>query len=262
MTGRSLHDALLMVLTDGELRRRLLDGDSTVGDALGNEEADTLKRADPERLGRLARFMARHFYRERIVRLFRWSRTLSLAAGRNPLAVLESAAFRSVVDSAVLGSPASAETVAQLVETRLLADLADRRYGAALVSYEGTMFRVEAGPRNWREPSARDGTPARSAQARIIELDWNLAPLIAALRAGNPLPPEPLREPTRLLVVLSPGGRVTSVRCPDPILRLLDALDGVRSPAEAARAAGLREADAGNLLQKLTEIGAVEWRSA
>jgi hypothetical protein len=249
-----------MVLTDGELRRRLLDGDSVASDALGNEEADTLKRADPERLRRLARFMARHFYRERIVRLFRWSRALSLAVRQDPLALLESAAFRSAIDSAVLGSPASADAVAQLVETRLLADLAHRPYGAALVSYEGTMFRVEAGPRSWRDAAPRDGTPARSSHTRIIELDWNLAPLIAALRAGSPSPPEPLREPTRLLVALSPRGRVTSVRCPDPILRLLNALDGIRGPAEAARVAGLREADAGTLLQKLTEIGAVEWQ--
>jgi hypothetical protein len=50
------------------------------------------------------------------------------------------------------------------------------------------------------------------------------------------------------------------VRCPDPVLRLLDALDGRRRPAEAAAAAGLREADATAVLGKLVEIGAVEWQ--
>lgn len=261
MTGRSLHDALLRALTDGELRRRLLDGDPTVADALGEAETAVLKRANPERLRRLARFMARHFYRERIVRLFRYSRTLALAKGRDSSVVLESTAFSSLLDSAVLGSPATASAVAQLVEARLLADLSDRPYGAALVGYEGAMFRAEAGPRRWHAPAgARDGIPVRAAHARIIELDWNLTPLIAALRSGASSPPEPVREPTRLLVALSPRGRVTSVRCPDAVLRLLEALDGHTRPAEAARGAGLREGEASALLAKLAEIGAVEWQ--
>lgn len=263
MTGRSLHDALLRVLTDGGLRRRLADGDPTVAGALGGEEAATLRRADPERLRRLARFMARHFYRERIVRLFRSSRALALARGRDPLGVLESAEFRALLDAAVLGSPATAEAVARLVEAELLRALADRPYGTALVSYEGTIFRVEAGPRRWHGPDVpRDGMPVRSAHSRIIDLDWNLTPLIAALRTGSPTPPEPAREPTRLLVALSPRGRVTAVRCPDAVSRLLEALDGQRRPAEAAGAAGLGEAEAVALLTKLTEIGAVEWQAS
>ncbi len=261
MTGRSLHDALLRVLTDGELRRRLLDGDPAVASALGGEEAETIRRTDPERLRRLARFMARHFYRERIVRLFRYGRALCLAAGRDPLVILELPAFSFVLDSAVLGSPATAEAVAQLVEARLLTDLADRPFGRTLVRYEGTMFRVEAGVRRWQaSPPPHDGMPVRSPHARIIELDWNLTPLIAALRSGAPSRPAPSPECTRLLVALSPRGRVTSVRCPPVVSRLLDALDGHTRLAEAARAAGLGEPEAAALLAKLTEIGAVEWQ--
>ena len=260
MTGRSLHDALLCVLTDGELRRRLMDDDPTLAEALGGKEAETLKRAHPERLQRLARFMARHFYRERIVRLFRYSRALLVAAGRDALDVLESTAFRSMLDSAVLGSPAAADSVARLVEARLLRDLADRPFGAALVRYEGTLFRVEAGPRRWQAAIApRNGTPVRSVHARIIELDWNLTPLIAGLRAGAASPPDPVRDPTQLLVALSPRGRVTAIRCSLVVLRLLDALDGQTGTAEAAAAAGLSEAEATLLLSRLTDIGAVEW---
>jgi hypothetical protein len=258
MTGRSLHDALLRVLTDGELRRRLADSDPTIADALGREESETLKRANPERLGRLARFMARHFYRERIVRLFRYSRSLALARGSDPLTVLEAPAFRSLLDTAVLGSPTTAEQVAQLMEARLLNDLADCPYGPDLVRYEGTLFRVEAGPRRWHTPAPEDGIPACSAHSRIIDLDWNLTPLIAALRAGSSSP-EPPREPTRLLVALSPSGKVTSVRCPEALGRLLDALDGRKRPAEVASATGLSEAAASALLKRLAEIGAVEW---
>ncbi|MBI4611028.1 MAG: hypothetical protein HY726_18710 [Candidatus Rokubacteria bacterium] len=261
MTGRSLHDALLRILTDGELRRRLVAGDPTVADVLGGDEAEHLSRADPERFRRLARFMARHFYRERIVRLFRYSRALSLATGRDPLVILESPAFGVLLDSAVLGSPTTADAVARLVEARLTTDLAERPYGAALVSYEGALFRVEAGPRRWHaDGAARDGAPVRSRHARIIELDWNLTPLITALRSGVPSPPDPPREPTRLLLALSPAGRVTSVRCPEAVSRLLDQLDGRTPLAGIASAAGLGEAEARTVLENLTEIGAVEWR--
>jgi len=205
--------------------------------------------------------MARHFYRERIVRLYRYGRALCRARGRDPLAVLESAEFTSLLDSALLGSLTTADAVGQLVEARLLTDLADRPYAPDLIRYEGTLFRVEAGPRRWGGViPGEDGIPLRSPHARIIDLDWNPTPLIAALRAGNASPPGPPREPTRLLIALSPRGTVTAVRCPDSLLRLLEALDGRRGPADAARAAGLGEADARPLLEKLAGIGAVEWR--
>ncbi|MBI2462400.1 MAG: hypothetical protein HYV61_13095 [Candidatus Rokubacteria bacterium] len=262
MTGRSLHDALLRVLTDAGLRRRLRDGDPAVAEALGGEEAGSLRRADPERLRRLARFFARHFYRERIVRLFRYGRALALAAGRDPLGVLDSVELRALLDEAVLGSPATAEAVARLVEAELLGALADRPFGSALVAYEGAMFRVEAGPRGWRAPATpRDGLPVRSPHARLLDLEWNLIPLIAALRAGAGEPPEPPREPTRYLLALSPYGRVTSLRCSAPVARLIEALDGQRSVVEAAATAGLGEAQARELVARLTELGAVEWRA-
>lgn len=263
MNGRSLHDALLQVLTDAGLRRRLADGDPTVAEPLGVEEAEVLRRADPERLRRLARFMARHFYRERIVRLFRYGRTLALAKGREPLTILDSADFGAVLEAAVLGSPASAEAVARLVEAELLGALADAPFAPDLVRYEGTMFRVEAGPRRWQAQAvSRDGVPGRSAQARIIDLDWNLTPLIKALRSGDAAPAAPPREPTRLLVALSPAGRVGALRCSEAVSRVIEALDGQRSVAEVASAVGLAEAQVRELLARLTELGAVEWRAA
>ncbi|MBI4011999.1 MAG: hypothetical protein HY359_06825, partial [Candidatus Rokubacteria bacterium] len=87
MTGRTLHDALLRVLTSADRRRRLRAGESAPG--VGPEEAAVLRAADGDRLLRLARFMGRHFYRERIVRLFAASRVLARRRGADPLAVIE-----------------------------------------------------------------------------------------------------------------------------------------------------------------------------
>jgi len=260
MTGRSLHDALLRVLTDGGLRQRLLRDDPRVAGVLGADEAGVLARSDRERLQRMARFMARHFYRERIVRLFRYGRALARRAGRDPLELLGSAAFGNLLDSMVLGSEASADSVARLVEGELL-EMLSVPFGRDLVRYEGTLFRVEAGPRLWSGGDGRqNGFPMRSARTRILELEWDVTALFPALRRGDPAPALPARQPTRLLVALSPQGRVNSVRCPDPLVRFLEALDGRHDAAQAAGAAGLREGDVGRLLEQLTDLGAVEWR--
>jgi hypothetical protein len=261
MTGRSLHDALLRVLTSAELRRRLAAGDGAVAGRLGEAEAAALRAADPERLARLARFMGRHFYRERLVRLFAASRALARARGTELLGILDGAAFGTLLDAAELGSATTAEEVARLAEGVLRPALAGLPYGGDLVAYEGTLFRAEAGPRRWADGDRReDGCAARSPHARLCTLEWDVTGLVAAVRRGDAAPPEPPRAPTRLLVALAPNGRVTTVRCPEAVERLLAALDGVRSTAEAAAAAGVGEAEAARVLRQLGEVGAVEWR--
>ena len=130
MTGRSLHDALLRALTSARLRMRLAAGDD---DALPAEEAGVLRAADAERLLRLARFMGRHFYRERIVRLFAASRALARARRLDPLRILEGTAFAAILDGAELGSAATADGVARLVEAELGGVLAALPYAADLI---------------------------------------------------------------------------------------------------------------------------------
>jgi hypothetical protein len=258
MSGRAVHDALLRALTSADLRRRLHDGE---GGPLGAEEAAVLRAADGDRLARLARFMGRHFYRERIVRLFAASRVLARRRGLDPLGVIDDPAFDALLDAAEVGSAETAERVAALVETALAAALGGVTYGRDLMTYEGALFRAEAGPRRWRATGGGTGAmPARSAHARICALDWDVTGLVAAVRRGDASLPEPARAPTRLLIALAPSGRVTTVRCPEPVERLLVALDGTRSAAEAAAVAGVADADAARLLGQLAEVGAVEWR--
>jgi hypothetical protein len=227
---------------------------------LGRSEAAVLAGADADRLARLARFMGRHFYRERIVRLFAASRLLARARGTDPLRLLAAPAFSAVLDEAELGSEATAERVAALVEGDLRGVLSGLAYGADLIAYEGTLFRAEAGPRRWRGAApARPGPPARSPHARLCNVEWDVTGLVAAVRRGDAALPEPARAPSRLLLALGPSGRVTTVRCPDALARLLAALDGVRSVGEAAAVAGVPEADAGRTLRQLAGLGAVEW---
>src|SRR5881396_2579297 len=90
MHGRPVHDALLVVLTDGELRSRLLAGGHPVGETIAAEEWATLSALPKQRLVGVSRFLARQYYRERVVRLFRYVRLLAPLTGRDPCSVLRS----------------------------------------------------------------------------------------------------------------------------------------------------------------------------
>lgn len=259
MTGRSLHDALLTVLSDGPLRARLLTGDTSTSGVLGREEWVVLRRVSGERLCRMARFLARHYYRERIVRLFRHARILAPHTGRDPLAVLTTPAGLASLDQSVLGTPASAERLVSLIEDSLIGnDAAIRRaipYWRDLVRCHATMFRVEAGaPHSGGNPG---GTPRRTPSTRILELDWDIPGVIAGLRKGALPVPIANPAPTCLLVARSRHGRVTAVRCPQNIRVLVEAADGQRSVEELARMSGLSGQEIGGLLRQLEEIGAI-----
>jgi hypothetical protein len=259
VTGRTLHDALLGVLTSGALRARAAAGDvAALGVRVGAAEAAVLCTTDPARLRGLARFLGRHFYRERIVRLFAAGRRLARDAGQDPLRALDSAHFAALLDEAELGSGASADRVAALVEGELSGVLAGRPWGPALLAYEGTLFRVEAGPRRWRA-RPRSGAAVRAATARLLTQDWDVTPLVAAVRRNVRALPEPSAGPVRLLVALGPDGRVTAARCADGVARLLAALDVPRTAAELAVRLEAPEAQVAGAVTRLAALGAVEW---
>lgn len=259
MTGRSLHDALLTVLSDGPLRARVLTGDTSASGVLGREEWEVLRRVSRERLSRMARFLARHYYRERIVRLFRHVRTLAAHTGRDPLAVLDTPAGLASIDESVLGAPATAERLVSLIEDSLVRnDEAIRRaipYWRDLVRYQATMFRVEAGaPHSGGNPG---GTPHRTPSTRILELDWDIPGVIADLRKGAPPVPIAKPAPICLLVARARHGRVTAIRCSQDIRVLVEAADGQRSVDQLARMSGLSVQEIGGVLRQLEEIGAI-----
>jgi hypothetical protein len=86
--------------------------------------------------------------------------------------------------------------------------------------------------------------------------------LVAAVRRGDDVLPDPRSEPIRLLVTLAPDGRVTTVRASEALERVLTALEAPQTAAALARALGTDEAACGRALQQLAAIGAVAWRDA
>jgi len=263
MTGRSLHDALLTVLGDGPLRARLLNGDNSIRGLLGSEEWLVLTRVSGERLGRMSRFLAHHYYRERVVRLFRHVRTLAPDTGRDPLTVLDTPAGLALLDQSVLGTAETAERILSLIEDYLIGNDGAIRdaipYWRDLVRYQATMFRVEAGAP--RSGGTRDGAPCRSLSTRILELDWDIPEVLPELRKGtHPIPPARPAE-TCLLIARSRNGRVTAVRCLAEIRMLVESANGERGVEELAQRCRLPLQETARFLRQLEEIGAIEWKA-
>lgn len=260
MTGRSLHDALLSVLADARLRRELPAGE------LGEQEAAALGRADRDRLGRLARFMTRHYYRERLVRLFRHSVALARRRGLEPCGMIDGSGFAPILDTAVLGSAGTADRVAAAMEgwfQRAYEEKGGPGYWPELLRYEGAMFRAEAGRRVWRTgpPPPAPRPPRRPESTRVVSFDIDVPALATRLDRLSPEDPVPWavpRSPTRLLMAVSPRGILRVVRCSQALEGFLALVDGSRSADMIAATCGMEREAASAALRSLIDIGAIE----
>jgi len=113
---------------------------------------------DAGKVERFARFLARHFYHERIVHFFKYSRALARVTARWPEAVLRQPGFDALLATAVLGERATAHAVARLVTAYVAGE--EVPYHKDLLRYQEAMMVVEAGPRVWRDTGRDDDRPA------------------------------------------------------------------------------------------------------
>jgi len=224
VSDRGLQDLVLRALADAPFR--------------ASREWQDQALADPGRLERFARFLARHYYYERIVHFFKYSGALAPVTGRRPEAVLRSASFDALLATAVLGSRETARAVASVVVRDVQAATPSQPipYLSDLLSYERAMMIAEAGPRVWRETAVLP---------RLLE-PW------------TEVPQAPSR-PVKLLVARSPHGRVTVARADAAVASVVELADGRKTLADLARQAGLRAADLEAALAGLADLGAVRF---
>ena len=253
MNDRAVQDLLIRALADAPYR--------------DSAEWRRHALADPERVERFARFLARHFYHERIVHFFKYSRALGRLTGRRPEAVLTRPDFDALLPAAVLGSRATAQVVADLVAgyVRDGAPPAPVPYLDDLLRYEAAMMVVEAGPRVWRETEkGEEGTgkgesPETVEGTVLLDLAYDLpAVLPALLRPWSALPQASMR-PTRLLVARSPHGRVAVARSDDTVAAVVQLADGKRTLEQLAAGAGLEVVQLQETLKGLVDLGAVRF---
>jgi hypothetical protein len=223
--------------------------------------------AEPERVERFARFLARHFYHERIVHFFKYSRALGRVTGRRPEAVLTHPGFDALLAGVVLGSRATAQAVADLVAAYVRdgEPSATVPYLNDLLRYETVMMIVEAGPRVWQETGTRDGGRGTGAPPEIVEgtvlldLAYDLPGVLPQLLKPWTAVPQAVERPTRLLVARSPHGRVAVARSDDTVAAVVQLADGKRTLEQVARGAGLEVSQLEETLQGLVDLGAVRF---
>lgn len=261
MTGRLLHDTLLRVLSHGPLRAQLFN-EHDAALTCHSDEWLILRRVSKESLRNMARFLARHYYGERIVRLFRHIRRLAPQTGRDPLLVLDAPQAHAVLDQSVLGSPGTADEILSLIESFLLVDTVEiqRRfpYWQDLVRYQATMFGIEA------RTAEGDGThlPCRSASGNIVQFEWDLPAILTDLASLNDEQARSLRRPSRLLIASSADRQVTSLRCTAHVQHLFEAADGTRTIEELGIIAELSVRQTEQALEQMKQIGAIQWKAA
>ncbi len=258
MTARDTQDVILRLLADGPFRAAALAG---AAEAPAEARA-TLARTDAAALDRFGRFLARHYFRERVIHYFKYSRALAPLAGRAPEGALKSDEFRALVPGLVLGERASAERVAALLRKHLTADAEAIRekvpYWDDLVAYQEEFFLADA----LAPGQAPAAFPARARAAAILDLDWDLPAVLPLLLHPFRELPLPRRVPTRLLFARSPIGEVTALRCTDALKELLDRMTGETDPSEVAAQMGIDQASFEKTLQRLEQLGAVVAREA
>ena len=252
MNDRALQDLVIRALADGPFRR--------------SPEWRQRALADPDRVEQFARFLARHYYFERIVHFFKYSAALSGITGRRPEAVLGQPPFDALRPALVLGSRDSARTVAALVVAHVKSGRpsAPIPYHADLLRYEESMMVVEAGPRVWREREngerkTDDAAPQTVAGTALLDLSYDLPTVLPLLlRPWTTVPEAPARA-VRLIIARSRYGRVAVAKATDAIVSIMELADGRKTLEDLAREAGLRPAELQATLQGLTELGAVRF---
>ncbi|GAC1405343.1 MAG: hypothetical protein NVSMB52_19160 [Chloroflexota bacterium] len=256
MTGRSVHDMLLRVLRDSAFRELVLDQ----SDAAAPEEWRVIRGVSKGGLTNVARFLARHYYAERMVRLFRHIRRLSPLTSRDPWLVLDSSRAQVILAHAVVGSHQTAEDLVSCIEEYLLENDSAIRlqcpYWRDLVRYHATMFRLEA----CRETQRPTSFPCRSVSARIVEFEWDLPAIITALQSSLEIPTEGKKIATKLLISACADQQVATHRCSSMVQHLFNAADGATPVEEMGRHAGLSRQDTEQTLEQMKAIGSIQWQ--
>jgi hypothetical protein len=249
-TDRAVQDEVIRALADAPYR--------------ASPEWRRLALADPDRVERYARFLARHFYHERIVHFFKYSRAIARITGRLPEAVLKSAQFDALLPDAVLGSRQTARLVSRLVVAYVGAAGAHIPFLADLLRYEEAMMVTEAGPRVWRDDGRGAGSGKRDLPERVegtvvLELAFDLPVVLPKLLAPWTALPEAPERTTKLLIARSPHGRVAVARSDESVAAVVRLADGTRTLEELAAGAGIEAGALRETLQGLLDLGAVRF---
>ena len=240
MNGRALQDEIIRYLSDANLRA-------------APQESLKLTGGEAEKANKFARFLARRYYRDRLIRSFRYSRVLADKTGRRAEEICERGEFESFLDQCVLGSVDSARRAGEMAVAHLSAGKGLFPWWSELTAYESAHFlqtatteRAQPGPRYQRSPSAT-----------CLRFEWALAEMLPRLRKGETVGEESHRG-VALLFSRTHMGKIYVVELDESTATVFGATDGSRAVEQIAEAAGVTAQQAEEALSNLAQIGAVE----
>lgn len=240
MNDRALQDEIIRYLSDAHQRAV-------------PPQSLKLTGGEAAKANKFARFLARRYYRDRLIRSFRYSRTFAEKTGRRAEDICGREEFEPFLDQCVLGSVDSARSVGEMAVAYLSAGQNLFPWWGELTAYESAHFlqtattaRVQPGPRYRRNPSAT-----------CIRFEWALAEMLPRLRKGEPVGEESHRAVT-LLFARTHMGKIYVVELDESTAAVFHATDGSRTVERIAEAAGVPLPQAEEALGNLAQIGAVE----
>ncbi len=240
MNGRALQDEIIRYLSDACLRAAPPQSLKLTGD-------------EAEKANKFARFLARRYYRDRLIRSFRYSRIFADKTGRRAEEICDRKEFEPFLDQCVLGSVASARRAGEMAVAHLSPGQSLFPWWSELTAYEAahllqtaTTERLPPGPRYQRCPSAT-----------CIRFKWALAEMLPRLRKGQPVGEEFHRGVT-LLFSRTHMGKIYVVELDESTAGVFGATDGARGVEQIAESAAVTLLQAEEALSNLVRVGAVE----
>jgi hypothetical protein len=240
MNDRALQDELIRYLSDARLRAA---------------PPKTLKLSgdEAEKAQRFARFLARRYYRDRLIRSFRYSRRFANRAGRRAEEVCELPECESFLDDCVLGSLDSARRAGEMAGAHLAPGRSLFPWWSDLTAYQSAHL-LQTATTERAQPGAHY---QRAPSATCIRFDWALPEMLALLRRGEN-PGEEFRRGATLLFSRTHMGKIFVVELDKNTAAVFGATDGSCALEQIAERAGVTHKQAEEALQSLGEVGAVE----
>ncbi|HWC19205.1 MAG TPA: hypothetical protein VG498_19495 [Terriglobales bacterium] len=234
---RELHDRVITYLTDANLRS-------------GMQATEFLDDSEVERADRFSRFLARRYYRDRLIRAFRYSALVApeCCAER----VLDSPDFEAILATCVLGSLATSERVGGLALSYLLPAGREHSWWSELLEYERAFFR-ELATSEVRAPSDR---PQKNIAASLRKFSVSMPELLEAVSSRQTLSGAFAGEVT-LLFSRTPHGRIYVAEVDRATAAVFDAIDGCRTAQEVASSCRISAAENQRILATLSDIGSI-----
>jgi hypothetical protein len=240
VSDRALQDDLIRYLSDAGVR-------------LHPQEELPLAPEEAAKAGRFANFLARRYYRDRLTRSFRYTRSFQPQTGRLAEEIVDRPQFDTFLAQCVLGSFSAARQVGEMAKVYLDAAPHPGPWWRELVEYEYAYFLQTA----TSEPGTRTRRHKRGASAFSQPFSWFLPGVLERLRSGQAID-DNLRRECTLMFSCTHLGKIFVVELERDSAAVFRSTNGFRTPEQIAVAANVSVEFAQALLEQFVEIGAVE----